>query len=142
MLNIEEIRKELEILLQLKKKVDSCLENSPDGTIYFIKTGKNTEPRPYRNLRKGGTRIRQRLTPDEEKLLRPLKYKTYALHLKQRVDRNISALTAVLRYTPIDAGFKDYGGEPFRECREYFFGKESDNLAFEALQEKKLIYDF
>ena len=137
MINAEEIRKELDLLLRLKKKVDACMENAPDGTVYFVKTGKNTVPRPYRNLRTNGKRVRQRLTHEEEILLKPLKYKTYARHLKQRIEQNILALTAILQYTPLDTAFRDFGGEPFRECREAFFGCEPSNKTFDMLQERQ-----
>ena len=137
MFNPEEARKELDRLTRLKESAEACIENSPAGTVYFVRAGKRTEPIPYRDMQKNGKRSRRPLAKEEYPLLKTLKYKTYAKHIKPRIENNIKTLKAIANYKPFDTDFICFGGEPFRECREYFFGKESDNPAFEALQERQ-----
>lgn len=137
MINHEEIKAELKILETLSRKIDKCLRRTVDGTIYFVQYSKNSKPIPYWNRMVDGKRIRKPLKGHEKDLLIPLKYKTFAMHLKQRTEVNIDALKAILRYKPFDTKFRSFGGEPFRECREFFFGTVPDNPEFEALEERQ-----
>jgi hypothetical protein len=137
MINHEEIKAELTFLIKLKKKVEKCIKQAPDGTIYYVQAGHATEPIPYWNRVLDGKRIRTTLKEHELKLLIPLKYKTYAMHIKHRIDNNIKMLKAILQYRPFDTDFLAFGGVSFRECREYFFGSTPENPEFEALEERQ-----
>ena len=137
MINHEEIKAELAFLIKLKEKVEKSIKQAPDGTVYYVHAGKKSNPIPYRNRTIDGKRIRTALKETDQKLLIPLKYKTYAMHLKCRVNENIRALRSVMRYQPFDTGFLSFGGEEFRECSDYFFGNTPENPEFEALQERQ-----
>ena len=137
MINHEEIKAELKTLEALNRKIDKCLRQTVDGTVYFVQYSKNTKPVPYWNRMVDGKRVRKPLKGHEKNLLIPLKYKTFALHLKRRVGDNIDVLKTILRYKPFDTDFLSFGGEPFRECREYFWGSIPENSEFEALEERQ-----
>ncbi len=137
MINHEAVKAELAFLTKLKAKIDKCIRNAPEGSVYYVSAGKTTDPIPFRNRNIEGKRVRTSLKKHERKLLIPLKFKTYAKHLKRRVDGNIRALKAILRYQPFDADFLSFGGAPFQECRDYFFGTAPDNPEFEALEERQ-----
>ena len=137
MINHEEIKAELKKLNEWNRKADKCLRQNIPGTVYFVQYSKHSKPIPYWNRTVGGKRVRSPLKDNEKDLLIPLKYKTFAMHLKRRIEDDIDALKTILRYKPFDAEFRSFGGEPFRECREYFFGTVPENLAFEALEERQ-----
>ena len=137
MINHEEIKAELKRLVELKKKVDKCLRQAVNGTVYFVRRSDASAPVPYWNRSVNGKRLRTPLKDNELSLLIPLKYRTFAIHLKRRIEDNICALKAILRYKPFDTGFISFGGESFEECREYFFGSDPENPEFEVLKERQ-----
>ena len=137
MINHEEIKAELAFLIKVKEKIEKCIKQAPEGTVYYVHAGHYADPIPFRNKTVDGKRIRTSLKKDEQKLLLPLKLKTYAMHIRHRVDRNINVLKAILRYQPFDTDFLSFGGTPFLECRDYFFGSTPDNPEFEALEERQ-----
>ena len=137
MINHEEIKAELERLNGIKRKIDKCLKQTIGGTIYYVRNSDHTAPIPYWNRIADGKRIRTPLKDNEMAILVPLTYKTFAIHLKRRTEDNIIALKAILRYKPFDTKFLSFGDEPFKECREYFFGPMPYNPEFEALEERQ-----
>ena len=137
MINHEEIKAELIVLEAINRKIAKWLRQTVDGTIYFIQYSKNTKPVPYWNRMDDGKRVRKPLKGHENDLLISLKYKTFAMHLKRRIEDDIDALKAILRYKPLDAKTLSFGGEPFKECREFFFGTIPENPEFEALAERQ-----
>ena len=137
MINPEETARELKRLRQIRGKINRALKDAPEGSVYFVLSGKSREAKPYLNRRVDGKRCRKRLKNVDSIYLNALKFKTYADHIRPRVDRNITALTYALKYVPFDDAFLSFGGEPFAECRKHFFGEVPYNPEFEALQERQ-----
>ena len=138
MINIYAIRSELTRMEGIYKKILRALQDAPEGLLYYRK-GRNGEPRmPYLVTHQDGIRKRRSLRKESVQLIRRLKYKTYAKHMKRTVENNIKALKGMLNYSPLGEAFTAFGGEAFAECRSYFFGEERPkNKEFDELQERQ-----
>lgn len=137
MFNTARIKHELKRLGMIREKIEKVLDAAPEGTIYFRRRGKKQTPLPYRLIFIEKKRKRTRIPDSEEKLIKWLRYKKYAKHIRARVLRNIRILQQSLLYQPLDESFLAFGGELFADCREYFFGKRPGNAAFDALKERQ-----
>ena len=140
MLNMARIKNELNRLIRIRDKIETVLTHAPEGTIYFRGSGKRGRLAPYIVTREAGKQKRIRIPEKEEKLIKGLRYKKYAKHIRAYVLRNIKALQHALRYRPLDESLLAYGGELFSDCREFFFGSPPRNAAFDALEERQNPY--
>lgn len=140
MLNMTRIKNELKRLIRIRGKIETVLSHAPEGTIYFRGSGKRGRLFPYMVTRAEGKQKRTRIPEGEEKLIKGLRYKKYAKHIRARVLQNIKALQHAMRYQPLDESLLAYGGELFSDCREFFFGSPPRNAAFDALEERQNPY--
>lgn len=69
MINHEEIKAELKTLEALNRKIDKCLRQTVDGTVYFVQYSKNTKPVPYWNRMVDGKRVRKPLKGDRKSVV-------------------------------------------------------------------------
>ncbi len=137
MLSIEEIRLEQKHTGELCDKIHRVLQAAPEGSIYYQQTGRNETFLPYLDTVTDGKRHRTSLRNADERTVKALRYKKYALHIKRLAETNLSALKHAAQYVPITEDIKSFGGKQFEDCREYFFGITPENEAFEALQERQ-----
>lgn len=140
MLNMTRIKNELKRLIQIQGKIEAVLAHVPEGTIYFRGSGKRGRLSPYMITCAEGKQKRIRIPDSEEKLIKALRYKKYAKHIRTRILQNIKALQHALRYQSLDESLLAYGGESFLDCREFFFGSPPKNAAFDALEERQNPY--
>jgi hypothetical protein len=140
MLTLEEIRQERKNMENLHEKVLYALKNAPEGNLFYQNTGKSTPALPYLETHTEGKRQRRSLRNTDSKTIQALQFKKYAKHLRKIVEQNLSALKHTCNYQPITEDIKAYGGEPFRACREYFFGTEVTNEEFDRRPERQNPY--
>lgn len=140
MLNLERIKEELAVQSQLKEKIDIVLRGAPEGNIFFQKTGPEADPLPYLDHYQDGKRHRTALKKEEGRTIKALLLKRYAKKIMKQVDNNIKALRGILAYAPFTEEDKCFGGDLYKECREYFFGPPVCNPAFDALEERQNPY--
>ncbi len=137
MINTFALIDELNSLAEMSEKIETALQNAPEGSLYYEYSRHGRRAIPYHTLKADGKRVRRSLSNADKDMIYRLQLKTYARHLKRRVDNNIQALQYALKYRPFDTDFINYGGNGFAASREFFFGKEPENLDFEELRERQ-----
>lgn len=140
MLNLERIKEELAVQFQLKEKIDIILREAPEGNIFFQQTGPEADLLPYLDHYQDGKRHRTALKNAEKRTIKGLLYKRYAKKIMKQVDINIKALQGASAYVPFTEADKAFGGDLYKECREYFFGPPVCNPVFDALEERQNPY--
>ncbi len=130
------IESELDVMEKMEKKLKYVLKDAPNGSVYFRNRG-GKDFIPYWDRYEEGKRVRTPLDPNQEEMLKRLKYKTYAKRLLPIVSRNIRALQNIRDYMPLTEDVKARGGAPFQECRDYFFGAPVANEYFDQMKERQ-----
>ena len=135
LINTEELKKEYDRLLQLSKKIDDAMKNAPEGTLYFRYYKHKTIP--YISVVKKKKRVRVCASGLDPQEIYRIAMKTYAKHIKRRVNANLAAMRSAVKYHPFDTNYIQFGGDGFALCREHFFGKTAFNAEFDAIPERQ-----